>query len=340
MLYTVLCVGASALTSFTPFSGLVAPVFTPLAADGSLDVAKVASNAAWLNATGVKTVFTAGSTGESVDLTVAERKALAEAWIKAAPTYGMRVIVHVGTDSVTDAIEMAKHAEASGADAVAAMPPVYNRPATVDALVQTMGAVASAAPNTPFYYYHIPQKTFVDFKMSDFVPAADSKIPNLRGIKFTNEWLDDLQLTMAHTFATGPEWRKGTQPNLLFGRDQFLLGAAAYGVTGAVGTTYNFNGELQGKVLERMGRGDLKGAREAQDATARFIKMFEDLAPTIGSAYAWKMAMDLIGQTMGPPRLPYTTPSSDAVHALKSGLLAWCQSTTVELRPSWCARLA
>jgi N-acetylneuraminate lyase len=68
-------------------------------------------------------VFSAGSTGESVDLTVAERKAMAAAWVQAAKQYGQRVIVHVGADSVVDARDMAAHAQSVGADAVAAMPP-------------------------------------------------------------------------------------------------------------------------------------------------------------------------------------------------------------------------
>ena len=45
------------------------------------------------------------------------------------------------------------HAEENGANAVAAMPPTYIRPGTLNALVVTMAAIAGAAPTTPFYYY-------------------------------------------------------------------------------------------------------------------------------------------------------------------------------------------
>jgi|EP00966_Prymnesium_polylepis_P195256 dihydrodipicolinate synthase/N-acetylneuraminate lyase len=73
--------------------------------------------------------------GSGVDLTVAERKSLAEAWITLATSFNMHVIVHCGTDSVPDAMDMAAHAEAHGADAIAAMPPTYIRPGTLEALV-------------------------------------------------------------------------------------------------------------------------------------------------------------------------------------------------------------
>ena len=103
-LLAVVAVGAVPTFEIT---GLVAPVFTPLASDGTLDLSIIPSQAAYLNSTGVKWVFTAGSTGESVDLTTLERMALAEEWIKVAKTFDMRVIVHVGTDSVVDAKTMA-----------------------------------------------------------------------------------------------------------------------------------------------------------------------------------------------------------------------------------------
>ena len=78
----------------------------------SLDLTRIPVLAQYLNDTGVHWIFSAGSTGESVDLTVAERKAMAEAWVKVAKGYpGMRVIVHVGADSVVDARDMAAHAQ-------------------------------------------------------------------------------------------------------------------------------------------------------------------------------------------------------------------------------------
>ena len=78
----------------------------------SVDLTRIPALAQYLNDTGVHWIFSAGSTGESVDLTVAERKAMAEAWVKVAKGYpGMRVIVHVGADSVVDARDMAAHAQ-------------------------------------------------------------------------------------------------------------------------------------------------------------------------------------------------------------------------------------
>ena len=195
-------------------TGIVAPTFTPLDSDGNLDVSLIPAHAAFLNQSNVKWIFSAGSTGESVDLTIEERKSLAVAWMNIAPTYNMSVIVHVGADSVVNAAQMAAHAESIGAQAIAAMPPTYIRPSTLDALVATMKNIADAASNTPFYYYHIPSKTGVNFLMSNFVQLADTKIPNFRGIKFTHYALDDFQLSSDYVFKTGPSWRIGQNYSL------------------------------------------------------------------------------------------------------------------------------
>ena len=51
--------------------------------------------------------------------------------------------------------------------------------------------------------------------------------------------------TYTFTSAASLPWRKNVSPNMMFGRDQFLLGALVYGCQAAVGTTYNFNAEVR-----------------------------------------------------------------------------------------------
>ena len=103
-----------------------------------------------------------------------------------------------------------------------------------------MGAIASAAPSLPFYYYHIPSATNVDLPMVDFLAVADDLIQNLAGIKYTHYDLEDLQLCLHYG---------GGKYNILFGRDQYLLAAVALGVRGAVGSTYNFMGDTMARIL-------------------------------------------------------------------------------------------
>ena len=61
-------------------------------------------------------------------MTLSERKELAEAWLEAGHANGLYVIINVGTTVVSEAKELAEHAYANGADAIAAMAPYYTRP--------------------------------------------------------------------------------------------------------------------------------------------------------------------------------------------------------------------
>ena len=79
--------GAHGAHQYPPVHGLVAPTYSPLFANGSVDLSGVDRQAEFLRATNVTTVFPCGTTGESVDLTVAERKLIsedssAERWVK------------------------------------------------------------------------------------------------------------------------------------------------------------------------------------------------------------------------------------------------------------------
>lgn len=177
-------------------TGLVAAVYTPFNDDMELDVSVVPSQAKYLNDTGVHHILVAGTTGESVKLTVAERKELAEAWAKAAPAYGIKIYVHIAANALADARELARHAESISADGLVAMSTTYFRPSTVDALVTELQYMFSAAPSLPAWYYHIPSMTgdnnFKGFDMHDFLVANQgdggaAKIPNLVGVKFTGE---------------------------------------------------------------------------------------------------------------------------------------------------------
>jgi len=63
-----------------------------------------------------------------------ERKEQAVSWIAAAKQHDISVIVHVGAESMQDSIELAAHAQAHGAHAIGAMPSVFFKPPTVQAL--------------------------------------------------------------------------------------------------------------------------------------------------------------------------------------------------------------
>lgn len=93
------------------------------------------------------------------------------------------------------------------------MSSVYFKPKTIENLADAMAVVASGAPELPFWYYHFPANTNVDFNMFQFIEHVDqsNKIPNMMGIKFTNEILMDFNAAGHY---------KNKKYNMLFGRDE------------------------------------------------------------------------------------------------------------------------
>lgn len=271
-------------------SGLIAAPHTAFHADGSLALDVIPRQAALLAHNRVVGAFVCGTTGEGSSLTGAERRQVVEAWVAAKPA-SLALIVHVGHLSLSDACEFARHAEASGADAIAAIAPSFLKPTSLGELVAWCARVAAAAPGLPFYYYHIPAMTGVSIPTTDFLAAAASQIPTLAGVKFTHENLMDFGQSVGA--ASG-------KYAMLFGRDEILLSGLALGASGAVGSTYNFAAPLYHRILDAFHRGDLATARREQLRSMEFIEVLI----RHGGLAAGKTAMKLIGVDCGPVRLP------------------------------------
>ncbi len=284
---------------FPHIEGLIAAPFTPLLQDGGINVDAIATYSALLHRNGVAGVFICGTTGESLSLTTQERMVVAERWTAVAPRE-LKVIVHVGHAGLEDAKALAAHAQRIGAWGVGAMPPCFFKPADVGALVACCRELAAVTPELPFYYYHTPSMTGVNFPMIDFLAAAQGLIPNLAGIEFTYENLMD--------FAQCREY-SGGRYDLLFGRDEILLCGLALGARGTVGSTYNFAAPLYHRLIAAFDAGDLATARALQQKSIELIRV---LGQSAGSFFtAAKAVMGLLGVECGPLRspLPNITPA-------------------------------
>jgi N-acetylneuraminate lyase len=298
-----------------PLHELVAAAHSPFHADGSLAPEVVPTQAAFLAANGIRTVFITGSTGESHSLTCAERLALYDAWAAAAPAHGLSVIGHVGGNCLEDSKTLARRAEQLGFTAISALAPSYFKPASLSALIDTCAAIAAAAPATPFYYYDIPVLTGVAFPMEKFLAEAPARIPNLAGIKFTNPDLVSYRRSLDVA---------GEKLDLPWGVDEMLVAALATGARGGVGSTYNWCPQLYFDLIAAFDRGDLAEARRLQSVS---IAMIDAIAATgfLGTA---KALMTRLGVPVGPARLPLGNPTDKQVDDLLEklediGFSAW-----------------
>ena len=286
-------------------AGLIAAPPTPMHEDGSLAAETIPRQAEFLRHNGLSGAFVCGSTGESLSLTVDERSTVAQTWLHHRQP-GLAVIVHVGHESVCDARRLAQHAAGAGADAIAAMAPCFFTP-ELEELVAFCAAIAEAAPETPFYYYHIPSRTGLDAHIPAFLEAASPHIPTLAGVKFTHENLAAFGDAVA---------LQNERFNLLFGRDEMLLAGLALGARGAVGTTYNFAAPLYLSLMDAFARGDLDTARTRQTQARTMIAAVRKY----GGLAAFKKVMALVGLDCGPCRLPLRPFENSRTEALREEL--------------------
>lgn len=289
--------------------GLVTATHTPFHKDGSLNLAIVEQQAAHLLAGGVRFAFIGGTTGECHSLTVEERRALAQRWCQVARDSELTVVVHVGSNCLADARNLAAQAQDLGAGAIAALAPSYFKPRNLDTLIAGCAGIAAAAPETPFYYYDIPVMTGVNFSMSEFLAHAPAKIPTLAGMKFTNPDLTTYQFLLR---ADGGRW------DLPFGVDEHMLGALAMGSKGAVGSGFNFAAPIYQRLRTAFATGDLETARLEQFRGVQLVQSFANY----GYMGAAKAVMKMLGVDVGPARLPNTSLSAGEVKELNGKLEA------------------
>lgn len=289
--------------------GLIAAVHTPFFTDGRLNLDAVAAQAELLQRAGVAGVFVAGTTGESHSLTVEERMLLATRWVDAAAGTPLKVIVHVGHNCLADAVALAKHVAQIGCDGISALAPMYFKPPGVDELVGCCAAIAGAAPELPFYYYHIPSMTGVALSMPKLIEQARQRIPNWAGLKYSSNDLVQLQ----ECLAVG-----GEEMEFFFGSDEMLLAAMALGVQSAVGSTYNFATPLYRQMLDAWQAGDQATARRLQHQSVVLVRTLEPY----GFLAASKVAMRMLGVNCGPVRLPLANLTEQAEAELVAKLEA------------------
>jgi N-acetylneuraminate lyase len=276
--------------------------------DGGVAYDRVKPMVRHLLAQGVDGVFICGTTGEGMSLSLAERFQLAETWREAVGS--LPLIVHVGHTCTKDAQALAEHAQRIGADGIASIGPCFFEAGSAEVLGRYCGQIAGAAPETPFYYYHMPSMARVTkVKASDALACMAADIPNFAGIKFTHEDMDDYRRCLE---LSGGRW------DIFFGRDELLLDALRVGAVCAVGSTYNFATPLYRDIIRAYVAGDIDLAAQKQRLATAGINVLVQY----GGLPAIKAMMACVGMDCGPMRLPLTLPSPAQIDAMTAQLEA------------------
>ena len=272
------------------YQGLFFATYSPMHADRSLNLNVIPDLVEYNIQSGAAGLYLCGTTGEGMSLSTQERKDICEAFIKAV-SGRIPVIVQVGHNAIPDACDLARHAEASGAQGISAHPPTYYKVEDVESLVELSKQVAAASPTLPFYYYHIPSFTGAHFSMKEFSIRASNEIPTFGGIKFSDSRIDFLKQAMDACHS---------DLNWFWGCDEMLFSGLSNGIHAAVGSTYNVFAREFYKVIDHFNNGNLE---EAQKAQLHCTKLISTVAQFPFHA-AMKSLITRFGVPCGPTRLP------------------------------------
>ncbi len=207
---------------------------------------------------GVKGVYVNGSSGECIYQSVEDKKIVLENVMKIAKG-SLTVIAHVACNNTKDSMELASHAESLGVDAIAAIPPIYFH-LPEHAIAQYWNDISSAAPNTDFVIYNIPQLAGVALTLNLF--AEMRKNPRVIGVKNSSMPVQDIQ--MFHADA-------GDDYIIFNGPDEQFISGRVIGAEGAIGGTYGAMPELFLKMDAYVKTGEMEKAREIQYAVNEII---------------------------------------------------------------------
>lgn len=289
------------------FKGVIVAMYSCYDAGGEVSAEAARKLARHYANIGVKGLYVGGSTGEGMLQSVDERKKTLEA-VMAEVGGEMTIIVHVGAPSTRDSVELSKHAEAVGADAISAVPAIYYRlsPTSVERHWQAM----IDSTSLPFIIYHIPQTT--GFQLSTELLAKMAKQDKVIGVKISSESTFELQQFKA---AGGQDFL------VLNGPDEQFLAGRSMGADGGIGGTYGVMPELFMKIDSCFKEGKLDEAREWQYKVNTIIAALLRLPSLYGGC---KAIMRLRGLDIGEPRMPILPIPEDgmaAVEALNDAIL-------------------
>jgi len=267
------------------FKGSFVALITPFS-NGAINEEAFQSFVEWQVQEGTNGLVPCGTTGESATLSHAEHKRVTELCIEV--TAGrVPVLAGAGSNSTSEAVDLAKHAESAGADAVLVVAPYYNKPSQAG-LYAHYKAVNDAV-GIPIIIYNIPGRSVVNINLDTMKRLAE--LPNIAGVK---DATSDLALPIHYRREIGPDFCQ------MSGEDATAIPYLAAGGHGCISVTANIAPAKCAAQHAAWAAGDVAGAQAIQDQLiAIHASMFCESSP--GPV---KYAAQLMGLCSAEMRLP------------------------------------
>lgn len=233
------------------YEGVIPAFYACYDDQGEISPERVRALVEYFLVKGVQGLYVNGSSGECIYQSVADRKLILEE-VMAVAKGKLTIIAHVACNNTKDSMELARHAESLGVDAIATIPPIYFRLPEYS-IAQYWNDISAAAPHTDFVIYNIPQLAGVALTPSLYTEMLKNE--RVIGVKNSSMPVQDIQ-----TFAA-----LGGEDHLVFnGPDEQFLGGRLMGARAGIGGTYGVMPELFLKLNQLIADKELERAKELQ----------------------------------------------------------------------------
>ena len=275
--------------------GVLASTSTPFNADGNVRYDQIPAHIDWIIAEGANALSPLGSSGEFPVMELADRKRVLEAVLAAN---NGRVPVLAGTHcySTRHTIELSKHAQQAGADALLIVPPFYMSP-TVSQTMDHFRRIAEAVDIPVVLYHNIPL-TNIDLRTSHLVKLFEERA--IGGVKMSNPEPDRICQLLADT-----------EGKLLVycGIDNVAFEGLCHGAHGWISGIPSMVPRAARRMYDAIAvNGDLAAARREWAKLAPLMRLQFSAYLGRGDGAHWfsvmKATLNLIGPPVGDPAPP------------------------------------
>jgi N-acetylneuraminate lyase len=298
--------------------GILPALVTPFTAQSDIDERALERLLEYVYRGGVHGVYVCGQTGEGLQQSTAQRKKAVEAAVRYSPP-GKHIVVHVGAPATASAVELARHAAATGATAISSLPPAG---AYSFSEIRDYYAAVASATDLPFLVYYYPAASGALSSLDQFQTLCS--LPNVIGLKFT-----DMDLYRLASL-------KKAGLTIFNGYDEILVAGLLMGAAGGIGSFYNVAPQLFVELYGAARRGDWTRAKTIQDNINEIIAigLRYPVHSAVKAMLAW-LGIDC-GQCLAPRR-PLTPAELRDFHELLESspdacALRYSESGTAEQR--------
>lgn len=280
------------------FKGSIPALVTPFTDAGLVDEAAFAAHVDWQIGEGSHGVVPVGTTGESPTLSHAEDNRVVEICIEAVAGR-VPVIAGAGSNNTREAVDLARHAEKAGADAVLIVTPYYNKP-TQKGMFAHFSAIAESI-KLPIIIYNIPSRSVVDMT-PETMGALVKAHGNIVGVK---DATGKIERVSEQRIACGKDFIQ------LSGEDATALGFNAHGGVGCISVTANAAPRLCAELQAATLAGDFARALELQDQLMPLHKAIFIEPGVCGVKYALSK-LGRMSRAVRSPLMPSLEPATEA----------------------------